>query len=253
MKRLSNLFHSDKKLLSVYFTAGFPNLDDTTKIISELEKSGVDFVEIGLPFSDPLADGPVIQHSSTVAIENGMTAKLLFDQLRNIRESVDIPLMIMGYFNTMLQFGVENFLEKCSEVGIDGLIVPDLPVDVYVSDHKSMFESHGIPMVFLVTPQTSNERIRQIDSVSDGFIYLVSSAAITGNASEFGQKQSDYFKRVSNLKLKNPLVTGFGIHDKSTFELATEFTRGAIVGSAFIRHIEKNGLETISHFVQNFH
>lgn len=252
MTRLSQIFQSNKKLLSVYFTAGFPKLDDTTTILSDLEKSGVDFIEIGLPFSDPLADGPVIQHSSTIAIENGMTAKLLFEQLEHIRSSVKIPLIIMGYFNTMLQFGVENFLAKCSEIGIDGLILPDLPVEIYVSEYKTLFESAGIPMMFLVTPQTSPERIREIDSVSNAFIYLVSSAAITGNAHDFGQKQTDYFKRVSDMKLKNPLITGFGIHDKSTFEAATKFTSGAIVGSAFIRFLEKNGSDRIGEFVQQF-
>lgn len=253
MNRLSNISRSEKKLLSIYFTAGFPRLDDTVKIIRALEKSGVDFIEIGLPFSDPLADGPVIQHSSSVAIENGMTARLLFGQLRGIRENVRIPLIVMGYFNTMLQFGVDNFLRECSEAGIDALIVPDLPLDVYMSEYRTTFESFGIRMIFLVTPQTSEERIRKIDSVSNAFIYLVSSAAITGNSSDFSKKQSDYFRRIRDMELQNPVVAGFGIHDRSTFEAATEYTSGAIVGSAFIRHLEDSGINSIPDFVQRFH
>lgn len=253
MTRLSKIFSSDKKLLSIYFTAGFPEIDDTVKIITELEKNGIDFIEIGLPFSDPLADGPIIQHSSTVAIENGMTAKLLFEQLTGIRESVKIPLLIMGYFNSILQFGVENFVQKCAEVGIDGVIIPDLPFEIYASDYQNIFERYGLSMVFLVTPQTSDARIRQIDSLSTSFIYLVSSAAITGNSSDFGKNQDDYFRRISDMKLKNSCVTGFGIHDKNTFTAATKFTSGAIVGSAFIRHLEKSGVDSIDRFVQQFH
>ncbi|NUY82154.1 tryptophan synthase subunit alpha [Flavobacterium sp. MAH-1] len=253
MTRLSKLFNSDKKLLSVYFTAGFPAVGDTVKIITELEKNGVDFIEIGLPFSDPLADGPVIQHSSTAAIENGMTARLLFEQLSGIRTSVKIPLLIMGYFNSILQFGVENFVRKCAEVGINGLIIPDLPFEIYASDYRDIFEKYGLSMVFLVTPQTSDARIRQIDSLSTSFIYLVSSATITGNSSDFGKAQDDYFRRISNLKLKSPCVTGFGIHDKNTFTAATKFTSGAIVGSAFIRYLEKSSIDSIDRFVQQFH
>jgi len=249
---LSTLFQTPKKLLSIYFTAGYPKLDDTTTIITALEKSGVDFIEIGMPFSDPLADGPVIQHSSTVAIENGMSAHLLFEQLSGIRGSVTIPLIIMGYFNTMMQFGVEKFLKKCKEVGIDGLIIPDLPVDVYISDYRQMFESNGVSAIFLVTPQTPEERIRKIDSVSTGFIYLVSSAAITGNNSGFTEAQREYFERIYKMRLRNPLVAGFGIHDRSTFEAATEFTSGAIVGSAFIRHLDQSGTDAIGNFIRQF-
>ncbi|MBD3583820.1 tryptophan synthase subunit alpha [Flavobacterium selenitireducens] len=253
MKERFRISDTDKKLLSVYFTAGFPQRDDTVHIISELEKSGVDFIEIGLPFSDPLADGPVIQHSSSVAIRNGMSAKLLFAQLSRIRESVKIPLVIMGYFNSILQYGVGEFLEKCAEVGIDALIVPDLPLEIYVSDYEQLFAKFGIGMVFLVTPQTSEDRIRQIDATSNAFIYLVSSAALTGNKSDFGKNHEDYFMRVSNMALHNQLVTGFGIHDKATFDSATKFTSGAIVGSAFIRHLEKFGARSISDFVRQFH
>jgi len=253
MTRLSNLFLSDKKRLSIYFTAGFPNLEDTVPILTALENSGVDFVEIGLPFSDPLADGPVIQNSSTVAIRNGMTAKLLFGQLSGIRESVKMPIVLMGYFNTLLQFGMDDFLKACKNVGIDALIIPDLPLQIFVNDYKTLFESYGIAMVFLITPQTPAERIREIDAVSNGFLYLVASAAITGNSKDFGPEQEAYFERIASMKLKNPIVAGFGIHDKATFELATRHTSGAIVGSAFIRYIEKNGLESLSDFIQEIH
>ena len=180
MNRINQKLEEDKKLLSIYFTAGYPNINDTVSIIQNLEKSNVDMIEIGLPFSDPLADGPTIQDSSTKALRNGMTSELLFKQLRDIRETVSIPLIIMGYFNPMLQFGVEAFCKKCQEVGVDGLIIPDLPVDVYHKEYKSTFEKYGLINVFLITPQTSDERIRYIDSVSDGFIYMVSSASTTG-------------------------------------------------------------------------
>lgn len=253
MTRFSQLFNSNKKLLSIYFTAGFPKRDDTASILSELVKSKVDFIEIGLPFSDPLADGPVIQNSSTIAIKNGMTSKLLFEQLSGIGGSVDIPLIIMSYFNSILQFGIGEFLKKCSEIGIDALIIPDLPLEIYVSEYKPLFEKYGIGIVFLVTPQTSQARIREIDSVSNTFIYLVSSAAVTGSNAGFGQTHEEYFRRVSEMDLRNPLVTGFGIHDKHTFDSATKHTSGAIVGSAFIRHIEKFGLSSISEFVKQFH
>ena len=180
MNRIISKIQGDKKILSIYFSAGFPALNDTVKIIQDLEKNGVDMIEIGLPFSDPLADGETIQRSSTAALENGMTTNLLFEQLKNIRESVKIPLIIMGYFNPIYQFGVENFCKKCQEIGIDGLIIPDLPVEVYAEEYKTIFEKYGIINVFLITPQTPDERIKHIDSVSNGFIYMVSSASVTG-------------------------------------------------------------------------
>ena len=240
---------SNKKLLSIYFTAGYPQLDDTVPILEELEKSGVDMVEIGLPFSDPLADGPVIQRSSEAALRNGMTTKKLFNQLENIRERVNIPLLIMGYFNPILQFGVERFCQKCKEVGIDGLIIPDLPVEEYELQYKEIFQKYDLLPVFLITPQTSEARIRQIDEISDGFIYLVSSAAVTGGTSSFGQLQKDYFERVSKMGLKNPLIVGFGIKDKETFSAATKTTKGAIIGSAFIKQLTENGPEKIKDFI----
>jgi len=211
MNRINQKLEEDKKLLSIYFTAGYPSINDTVSVIKNLEQNGVDMIEIGLPFSDPLADGPTIQASSTKALKNGMTSDVLFDQLKDIRQSVSIPLIIMGYFNPMLQYGVEAFCKKCSDVGIDGLIIPDLPVDVYHEQYKTTFEKYGLINVFLITPQTSDERIKYIDSVSDGFIYMVSSASTTGAKVGFGNEQTDYFKRIANMKLKNPQIVGFGI------------------------------------------
>jgi len=250
VNRINQKLQENKKLLSIYFTAGYPDLVDTATIIQQLENSGVDFVEIGLPFSDPLADGPTIQASSTQALRNGMTTSILFEQLKEIRKTVDIPLIIMGYFNPILQYGVEAFCEKCSEIGIDGLIIPDLPVDVYNETYKTVFEKYGLINVFLITPQTSAERIRFIDSISNGFIYMVSSASVTGSQSGFGKEQTDYFKRIAVMNLKNPQVIGFGISDKETFKQATAYAKGAIIGSAFIKHITEKGKGKISDFIR---
>ncbi|WP_417289921.1 tryptophan synthase subunit alpha [Corallibacter sp.] len=250
MNRIQHKLNEDKKLLSIYFTAGYPNLNDTVEIIQDLEKSGVDMIEIGLPFSDPLADGPTIQASSTQALKNGMTTEVLFKQLKDIRKSVSIPLIIMGYFNPILQFGVEAFCKKCNEIGIDGLIIPDLPVGVYHEHYKSIFESYGLINVFLITPQTSEKRIRFIDSISNGFIYMVSSASVTGSKTGFGDEQTQYFERIKKMNLKNPQVIGFGISNKETFTQATTYAKGAIIGSAFIKHITNNGVETINEFTK---
>jgi len=238
------------KLLSIYFTAGFPKLDDTATIIQNLEQSGVDMVEIGLPFSDPLADGPTIQASSTQALKNGMTTSLLFAQLKNIRKTVNIPLLIMGYFNPILQYGVETFCKKCQEVGIDGLIIPDLPVDVYHDNYKAIFEKYGLINVFLITPQTSVERLRYIDSISDGFIYMVSSASVSVNLSGFGEEQTSYFKRIAEMNLSNPQIIGFGISDNKTFTQATRYAKGAIIGSAFIKHLSAKGVDGVDGFLK---
>lgn len=251
MNRINKTLAKDKKLLSIYFTAGFPNLEDTSSIIKSLESNGVDIIEIGLPFSDPLADGPVIQDSSTQALRNGMNTELLFNQLSGIRNKVNIPLIIMGYFNPILQYGVDRFCKKCKDVGIDGLIVPDLPVDVYVKDYQSIFESYGLLNIFLITPQTSEERIKYIDSVSKGFIYMVSSASVTGSQSGFGDSQTEYFKRIAEMNLKNPQIVGFGIKDHDTFEKATTYAKGGIIGSAFIKHLKKHGVNTIPQFISS--
>ena len=250
MNRINKKLKEDKKLLSIYFTAGFPKLNDTITIIQNLENSGVDMVEIGLPFSDPLADGPVIQASSTQALKNGMTTEVLFDQLKNIRSSVTIPLIIMGYFNPILQYGVEAFCKKCQETGIDGLIIPDLPVDVYNDNYKAIFEAYGLINIFLITPQTSEERIRFIDSISKGFIYMVSSASVSGSQSGFGEEQTQYFKHIANMHLNNPQIVGFGINNHDTFTQATTYTKGAIIGSAFIKHLSINGVNSIDKFIK---
>ena len=249
MNRINQKLQEDKKLLSIYFTAGFPKINDTVSIIQELEKNGVDMIEIGLPFSDPLADGPTIQESSTIAIENGMMTSLLFEQLKDIRKSVQIPLIIMGYFNPIMQFGMEKFCQKCAEVGIDGLIIPDLPLFVYETEYKAIFEKYNLKNIFLITPQTSSERIQQIDTISDSFIYMVSSAAVTGSQSGFVAEQMDYFEGISALNLKNPQIIGFGIKDKETFQQATKHQKGAIIGSAFINFLKKNPISMISKFV----
>jgi len=248
--RITTKLQEGKKLLSIYFTAGYPALNDTVKIIEDLEKNGVDMIEIGLPFSDPLADGPTIQESSTAALKNGMTTEVLFSQLNDIRKTVSIPLIIMGYFNPMLQYGVEAFCKKCQEIGIDGLILPDLPLDVYQDEYEETFKKYGLLNVFLITPQTSDERIQQIDSASNGFIYMVSSASVTGSKSGFGQEQENYFERIANMKLKNPQIVGFGIKDEETFKQAAKTAKGAIIGSAFIKHLTVNGVHSIAEFVK---
>jgi tryptophan synthase alpha chain len=251
MNRIHQKLKEDKKLLSIYFSAGYPKLEDTVTIIENLEKSGVDMIEIGLPFSDPLADGPTIQASSTQALKNGITTEILFEQLKGIRRTVEIPLIIMGYFNPMLQYGVEAFCKKCNEIGIDGLIIPDLPVDVYNEEYKSIFEMYGLINVFLITPQTSNDRIHFIDSISNGFIYMVSSASVTGSQSGFGDNQKEYFKRISNMDLKNPQIVGFGINNSDTFNDATNYAKGAIIGSAFIKYLTDNSVNDIYKFVES--
>lgn len=250
MNRIHQKLQEDKKILSIYFTAGYPSLNDTVKIIQDLEKNGVDMIEIGLPFSDPLADGPTIQASSTQALKNGMTTALLFQQLKDIRKSVSIPLILMGYFNPVLQYGVEKFCKECQEIGIDGLILPDLPLDVYQENYETIFKKYGLVNVFLITPQTSDARIRQIDTASDGFIYMVSSASVTGSQDGFGNNQETYFERIADMKLKNPQVVGFGINNSETFLQATKQAKGAIIGSAFIKFLTQHGVDKIGDFVK---
>ena len=250
MNRINKKLQEDKKLLSIYFTAGFPQLKDTVSIIQNLEKSGVDMIEIGLPFSDPLADGPTIQASSTTALNNGMTTNVLFDQLKDIRKTVSIPLLIMGYFNPMMQYGIEEFCKKCAEIGIDGLIIPDLPIREYTDNYKAIFEKYGLKNVFLITPQTSDERIRFVDEISDGFIYMVSSSAVTGSQNSFGNVQSEYFERIAAMNLKAPQIVGFGISNAATFQQATSNAKGAIIGSAFVKQLSSKGLESIDEFVK---
>lgn len=251
MNRLKNTLQSNKKLLSIYFTAGYPNLEDTVPVIQKLEESGVDLIEIGLPFSDPLADGPTIQQSSTEALFNGMSTSVLFEQLKDIRETVSIPLVIMGYFNPVLQYGVESFLQQCKTIGIDALILPDLPFDVFQNQYKDLFKKYGIEFIFLVTPQTKKERILEIDAASNSFIYMVSSASTTGNKSTFSKEQKEYFKTGERLHLNNPTVVGFGIHNNETFSQATKNNQGVIIGSAFIKFIKENEISKVPDFINS--
>jgi len=251
MNRIDQKFKEDKKLLSIYFSAGYPSLEDTVPILKNLQAAGVDMVEIGLPFSDPLADGPTIQESSTMALRNGMNTEKLFTQLENIREQIYIPLVLMGYFNPMMQYGIEKFCQRCETIGIDGLIIPDLPVDVYHEDYKSLFEKHGLYNMFLITPQTPEARIRYIDEVSNGFIYMVSSAAVTGAQNAFGNTQTDYFQRIAKMNLNTPTVVGFGISNSETYKAASLYSRGAIIGSAFIKFLKEKGVDQIEDFVKS--
>lgn len=254
MSRLKKLFEQKTEpLLSIYYTAGFPKLNDTKDIALGLEKAGADFIELGFPFSDPLADGPVIQQSSHQAIQNGMNLKVLFEQVASIRQRSQLPLVLMGYLNPILQMGIPEFLSKVKEVGVDGLILPDLPQSYYDTYLKAFCEQEEIPVIFLITPETSEERIRKIDAMSQAFIYLVSSNSITGNQN-FEEAKTAYFKRIHEMQLKSPLMTGFGIHDRKTFEQAVAYSDGAIVGSAFIRHLQKHGVgeDSIQQFISTF-
>lgn len=251
MNRIQASLAQNKKLLSIYFTAGFPAIDDTVSILEQLQEAGVDMIELGLPFSDPLADGPTIQESSTKALHNGMTTDKLFDQLQGIRKTIDVPLIVMGYFNPMMQFGVERFCKRCQEVGIDGLIIPDLPVDVYYEKYQKLFRQYGLLNMFLITPQTPDDRIGYIDKVSEGFIYMVSSAATTGAQCSFGNEQEQYFKRIGAMNLKSKLLVGFGVSNRETYDAAVAHSQGAIIGSAFIKHLEKNGSNSVKKFIEH--
>jgi tryptophan synthase alpha chain len=253
MNRLNKLFASKKdNLLSIYFTAGYPELNTTVAIAEALEKAGVDFLEIGFPYSDPVADGPTIQHSSEKALENGMNLNQLFEELKDLRKRVNIPILLMGYFNPMVQYGIERFCKKAIEVGVDGVIVPDLPMYEYENLYSKYFIDNGLSNVFLVTPQTSEERIRKIDTLSNSFIYLLSSSSITGKNLEVSNAIEDYYKRIKAMQLKNPAIIGFGISNNDTFKKACEYAEGAIVGSAFVKLLgTENYLERIPEFVRS--
>ncbi len=254
MNRIDTLFNSKQKdVLSIYFSAGHPALDDTVKIIQELEKHGTDMIEIGMPFSDPMADGPVIQQSNQIALENGMTLKLLFEQLENIRDEVSIPLILMGYMNPVLQYGMESFCKKCNALGIDGIILPDMPVDEYETLYKKYFVQNHLHCIFLVSPQTSPERIHKLVAASSGFLYLVSSSSTTGAKDDFNPEQEDYFKRVLDMQTGLPLMVGFGISNHKTFKKVCKYAQGAIIGSAFIKALNEGDdlSRTIQQFVHN--
>lgn len=252
MNRISKLFTNDNNnRLSIYYTAGYPELDSTLDIAEQLEKSGVDFLEIGFPYSDPLADGPVIQHSSQEALKNGMTLDILFEQLTDLRKRVSIPIFLMGYVNPVIQYGVERFCEACAKVGVDGVIIPDLPMYEYEELYQDVFARNGLSNIFLVTPQTTDERIRKIDELTTGFIYLLSSSATTGKNLDVSEERLAYFTRIKNLGLKNPFVIGFGISNNGSFKQASEIADGAIVGTAFVKQLDvDNYLEKIPGFIR---
>ncbi len=253
MNRIDQLFtQKTGGILNIYFTAGYPQLEDTSKIILALDQAGVDMIEIGMPYSDPMADGPIIQESGSTALKNGMTLDVLFAQLVDIRMKTGVPLLFMGYLNQMMQYGVDRFLDSCIKVGIDGLIIPDLPVDIYEDELKEKIEKSGLHMIFLITPQTSEERIRIIDDLARGFIYMVSNASTTGTKSGITNSQLIYFDRIKSMQLKNPTLIGFGISNHDSFAQACNYAQGAIVGSAFIRHLgsSRHGIkETVKSFV----
>ena len=240
MNRIQELFSRKKRdILNIYFTAGYPELEDTADIILALEDAGADMIEIGMPYSDPLADGPTIQQSGQAALQNGMTLQLLFEQVQQVRERTGIPLILMGYFNQVMQFGETAFLSRCEEAGIDGLILPDLPVYEYETYFQKLLQQTNLSISFLITPQTSEARIRKVDQLSNGFVYMVSSDSITGARNEISDRQTAYFERINAMQLENPRLIGFGISNHETFSTACRYAQGAIIGSAFIRALSK--------------
>lgn len=252
MNRIDRLFQEKPSgILSVYITAGYPGLHDTVDVIRELAKSGVDMIEIGMPFSDPLADGPLLQVCNQQALENGMTLNLLFEQLGYIRETVDIPLLLMGYLNPVLNFGMEKFCKKAQYIGMDGIILPDLPVREYTAHYRNHFRENNLHMIFLISPQTAEERIREIDNLGRGFIYMVSSASTTGVKSGIQPEQINYFERIKAMDLKHPQLIGFGISSRDTYEQACQYASGAIIGSAFMKSLMGEGAipDKVSSFV----
>lgn len=241
MNRIQQLFKDKQKdILSVFFTAGFPQLQHTREIAISLHHAGADMIEIGIPFSDPIADGPVIQESNRVALEQGMTLRKLLEQVKELRSQVKMPVILMGYLNPVLQYGMEQFCADASKAGVDGLILPDMPMEEYLSEYSNLFKAHNLLNIFMIAPTTSEERIRQIDDVSDGFVYAVSSSSTTGSRREFNQDQLEYFKKLKKMHLQNPLLIGFGISNHETFVAACGHSRGAIVGSAFITLLKES-------------
>ena len=254
MNRIHYLFNTKKeRVLSIYFTAGFPELEDTLPVMEAIQAGGADIIEIGVPYSDPIADGPTIQDSNMIALENGISLRKLFEQLKGFRAKIHIPVVMMGYLNPIMQYGMEAFCKKCQEVGVDGLILPDLPMQQYLDDYKELFEQYGLVNTFLISPQTTEKRIRQIDENSSGFIYMVSSHGVTGAKSGISEEQIAYFERVQAMNLKNPRLIGFGISDAETFSKASENSNGAIIGSAFIKTVKdsKNLSEDIQAYIQS--
>ena len=243
MKRIKELFQRKQNgILNVYCTAGYPRLESTIGVMKCLQANGADLVELGMPYSDPLADGPIIQASGTKALENGMTISKLFDQLKDFRKEIKVPVILMGYLNPLLQYGFEKFCAKAAEVGIDGLIIPDIPIYEYETEYKNIIENFGLDFIFLVTPETSEERIKKLDELSSGFLYAVSSSSITGSDKDFSTVQN-YLKRLKEMNLQNPVLVGFGIKDRTTFQAACKYANGAIIGSAYIKALENSDTE----------
>ncbi|MBA6155673.1 tryptophan synthase subunit alpha [Tenacibaculum sp. S7007] len=252
MNSIKKIFkEKSQNLLSIFFTAGFPKLNDTTAIINNLSSNGVDFIEVGLPYSDPLADGPTIQHSSSVALDNGMNLEVVFEQLFSIKENNKTPLVLMGYLNQIIKYGEHEFCQKVKECGIDTVIIPDLPMIEFENHYQELFKSYGIVNVFLITPHTSEERIRKIDSLTEAFIYVVASASITGAKGEISEQQIAYFNRINEMNLQSNLIVGFGISDNKTFTTACKYMNGAIIGSAFIKELDENGVNKIDSFIKS--
>lgn len=252
MNRIEELFSRKKNnILSVFYTAGFPTLSDTIPTATELEKSGADVIEIGIPFSDPIADGTVIQESSNVALANGMNVSLLLKQVKEMRQTVKLPIVLMGYLNPIIQFGVEKFCAEASAAGVDGVILPDMPMIEYEKTYKQLFSRYQLLNTFLVSPTTSEERIRKIDAATKGFIYAVSSSSTTGAKGDFTLKQEAYFKRLQQLNLANPFLIGFGVSNQNTFATACRYANGAIVGSAFISHLRQQQGKNIKSFIDS--
>lgn len=243
MNKINQLFaeNRNRKLLSLYFCAGCPTLEGTADVIRTLQRRGIDMIEVGMPFSDPLADGPVIQSAGTVALHNGMTTQRLFEQLRQIKDEIAIPLVWMGYLNVVMHMGFESFFQACVEAGISGVIIPDLPFEDYLSDVKPLADRYDLRVIMMITPETSEERIRLIDQHTDGFIYMVSSASITGAQSSFGDAKLDYFRRIDSMQLKNPRMIGFGISNRQTLQAAQNHAAGAIIGSKFVTLLNETG------------
>ena len=253
MSRIQKVVAEKKNnILNVFFTAGYPNRDNTTDIALYLQEAGADIIEIGIPFSDPLADGPVIQESNKIALDKGMTVKILLQQVKELRKKVSLPILLMGYINPIMQYGMEEFCRDAAAAGVDGMILPDLPMDEYQAEYKPIFEKYGLSNTFLISPTTSEKRIRQIDEATNGFIYAVSASSTTGAKKGFDPEQESYFKRLQSLNLKNPFLIGFGISDEQTFSKASEYGAGVIVGSAFITMLKdsKNLENDIHDFVR---
>jgi tryptophan synthase alpha chain len=252
MNKVSDVFKDNHKVLNIYITAGYPQLDSTTSLIAKLDKAGVDLIEVGMPYSDPLADGPTIQHSSEVALSNGMNLLILFDQLSSLKGSIKCPLILMGYYNQMLQYGVAEFLKSAAEAGVGALIIPDLPMDEYEAQYVKLFEQYSMQISFLITPFTSDERLERASRLSNAFLYIVSQTSITGNNSIMNESQINYFKRIQQMQLECNSLIGFGIHDENTFDIACQYSQGAIIGSAFIKALANESEECAVEKFANF-